>query len=381
MGADHRRIARRALAVALLASAVAAVAAAATLAGSGTDRASPPDDPWPVAARPTQSVRCGWGTFRPGRWPTACWRPYGPSSPFNRRVPSHPRVLADSQAMISAIFSTGTWSDLLAGVADTSRDYSHPLYFSRPTDPIFTIHCTEPWGRCAIEGARVRIPAGSRPAGGSDAHLAVIDQRAGWEWDFWKVQGVPRRPGTLAIGWGGRVRILGSGVDDQATKSGATAANQGLAAGQITAAELNARHIDHALTMTVDCTHGVVYPATGTAATCDDPDLPPDGQWVYLALTDAQIRALKLPAWKATILTALAHYGAYVTDTGGAHPSLFLLSGSTYTSFGTADPLVAYARGHRGHGIRRDGSGTYHFDLASGIDWTADLRAIASPRR
>ena len=37
-------------------------------------------------------------------------------------------------------------------------------------------------------------------------------------------------------------------------------------------------------------------------------------------MSDAQIAALAVPAWKKTILTALAHYGGYVGDTGQVLP-------------------------------------------------------------
>ncbi len=35
-------------------------------------------------------------------------------------------------------------------------------YWSRSTDPLYTIHCTENWGTCEIEGMQIRIPAGAR---------------------------------------------------------------------------------------------------------------------------------------------------------------------------------------------------------------------------
>ena len=69
-------------------------------------------------------------------------------------------------------FSFGPMDKISGGVADTVDDWSHPIYFSRAGDPLFTVHCTysSSWGPCEVEGASVRIPAAARPASGSDAH-------------------------------------------------------------------------------------------------------------------------------------------------------------------------------------------------------------------
>ncbi|HYV14547.1 MAG TPA: hypothetical protein VE972_00825, partial [Conexibacter sp.] len=90
---------------------------------------------------------------------------------------------------------------------------------------------------------------------------------------------------------------------------------------------------------------------------------------------DAQIAALNVPAWKKTILTALAHYGGYVGDTGGPGFGLQFESSATYTVFGLADPLVAFAQQN---GISSSG-GIYVFDVASGVDWARYLRVLTPP--
>src|SRR5690606_1575000 len=46
-----------------------------------------------ASGRPEASVRCELGSFRAGRWPSACWRPYADDSPFNRKVPADPPEL------------------------------------------------------------------------------------------------------------------------------------------------------------------------------------------------------------------------------------------------------------------------------------------------
>jgi hypothetical protein len=311
----------------------------------------------------------GLGSFGVGAWPSGCWRPYGDSSPFNRALDGDPRVVANSQAIVSKVVGSGP-SNLIAGDADTKWDYSHPIYWSKPSDPVFTIHCAEDWGACEIEGAQVRIPDAARASGGGDGHLTVIDQQSGWEYDLWQVRDKPAGGGTLSVSWGGKTQIGGDGLG-----SNATAANFGGAAGVIRAQELAAGRIDHALFLVIKCGSGAkVYPAEGTGSRCSDTtNAPPMGSRFQLAMSDGQIDGLSVPAWKKTILRAMAHYGMYFGDTGGSGFGLQFESGSSYTSFGVEDAMVSYARQA---GVPRNGEGKYTFDVAAGVDWQHYLRVI-----
>jgi hypothetical protein len=317
---------------------------------------------------------CGFGTFGSGQWPASCWRPYGPDSPFNRPVPADPTPLPNSQAIVDRVLAMGPIADMVVA-PDTASDWYHPVYYSAPTDPPFTVHCTGQVGQCEVEGMTVRIPDAARPAGGGDAHLAVVDQVSGWEYDFHRVQDKPAGGGTLTVSWGGRTSIDGDGLG-----SDATAAHFGLLAGVIRAQEMGAGQIDHALFMMVGCTaHAYVYPANGFAFDCaDQTDAPAVGQYFWLAMTDAEIDALDVPDWKKTILRALSRYGAFVGDTGGNEAFTFQFeSGSTYTSFGIEDPMVTFARAQEAGVTER--AGAYRFDLGSGVDWRNRLRVLAAP--
>lgn len=331
-----------------------------------SDTVRPRDD------APAADVACGLGSYEVGHWPTSCWRPYGAASPFNRRVPSDPPLMPGSRAIVARMLDHGPIADLVVA-SDTRSDWYHPVYFAQPSDPLYTVHCTRDWGTCEIEGMQVRVPVGARPARGGDAHLAIVDQTTGWEYDLWKVQ--PRAPGggTLTVSWGGRTEVTGDGLG-----SDATAAHFGLLAGAIRAAEMEAGRIDHALFMTVGCAaHRYVYPASGYALDCaDEEDSPAVGQHFWLDMTDAEIDALDVPDWKRTILRALADYGAFVGDTGGNESFGFQFeSGSTYTSFGFEDPMVAFARAQDSGVTDRRGA-RYDFDLGSGVDWQDRLRVL-----
>ena len=231
-----------------------------------------------------------------GNWPPADWRPYSDDSPFNQVLPEDPRLHPRSSAVVARLTEQGGPSDLRAGIADSDGDVQHPTYWSTADDPVFTIHCTRPYGRCEIEGMKVRIPDRARPAGGSDAHLTVVDQRSGWEYDLWEVESKPSGGGELVTGYGGRTRIDGDGL-----ASDATAAHFGLLAGIIRAEELLAGRIDHALFLVADCDSGeFVYPARGRGAPCEDrTDAPAEGMRFQLDMSDAEIRALGRAALEA----------------------------------------------------------------------------------
>jgi hypothetical protein len=360
---------------ALASSAIAShyqAAAAAEPAPEPTPAPAPAPAPAPGSG--VSDVSCGLGSFAAGHWPDGCWRPYGATSPFNQPLPAAPRIAADSPQVVARLLSFGPIDHLVAGEADTPGDYWHPTYYSQATDPVFTLHCYESsWGRCDIEGMQIRVPDAARPAAGGDAHLTVVDQAGGWEYDLYKVRSKPAGGGTLEFRWGGRTRIDGDGLG-----SAATAANFGNLAGIIRAPELAAGHIDHALFMVARCDAGrFVYPAGKSGRSCaalglPTDDAPPMGARLQLAMTPAQIDALPLPTWKKTTLHAMAEYGLIMGDTGGGAWGIQAESGSTYTSFGTPDPLVGFAMAN----LWNPYYGMYVGDLRAGVDWARYLRVV-----
>ena len=351
----------------------------------------PPSDPPPVE-QPVDPA-CAWGAFSASNQPGACWRPYSSSSPFNVGVGTSPKAVANSSSIVSRTVGFGAAGTrggtmFTGGVADTSSDYDHPIYYSKPSDPLYTVRCRKWVSGCTVEGAQVRIPAQARPAGGSDAHMSVIDQDAGWEYGFWQTEARSPSGGTLWIGHGGRTRIGtpdATGLGSSTNPNAVTAAHFGLAAGVIRPEELAAGRINHALFMTVKCTNGTfVWPAggPGVGRTCaslglSNENAPALGQHFYLAMTAAEIDALPVPAWKKTVLRAMSEYGMFVGDTGSSFLGygIVVQSGSSYTSFGQSDPWVSLAKQF---GIPQSSGGKYYFDLRDTIDWGSKLR-VADP--
>jgi hypothetical protein len=313
------------------------------------------------------------GPFGPGRWPGGCWRPYGPLSPFNQRLPARPRLAVDSAAIVRRLLDFGPIQNVAIGTADTPDDFGHPVYFAGAHDPRYTLRCRGRYGRCPLDGRRVRIPGRARPAAGADAHLAVVDQRTGREDDLYEVTDKPRGGGVLRFTFGGSTWVHGSGL-----RAGANAAGFGLLAGLIRAAEIERGEIRHALLITVLCDNGrAVYPAVGVGRPCSaigraTAGAPPMGTRFQLALSPRAISLLPAPRWAKAILNAMALYGMFVSDTGGSSWGLQLESGTTYTSFGYADPLIAFGRRA---GLPRY-EGRYVLTVRDVVNWRR-LRVIA----
>lgn len=333
------------------------------------------------ATAPPDPGSCGGGLaeLELGQTPPGCWRPYGATSPFNQQLPPSPRLHPDSAAIVGWLNGRGSPEALLGNVGGSDYDWGHPTYYSRPSDPTYTVHCTEWWGACPLEGKEVRVPSAAKAAGTGpwmDAHMTVVDPASGWEYDFWRVQNKPDGGGRLDTSWGGRTRLEGDGLG-----SDATAARFGNLAGIIRAEELEAGKIDHALFFVAGCDNGTwVYPAQKGGAHCAGSNAPPMGARLQLAMSAEAIDALSVPSWKKTILHALREYGMYMGDTGGGATSFGLQfeSGMTYRSFGASERLAAYGESANVPKAYDPalGRNVYRFDFGSGIDWRR-LRVIA----
>jgi hypothetical protein len=285
-----------------------------------------------------------FGSFSAGHWPPACWRPYGPRSPFNARLPSNPRLAGDSQRIVAYMLAHNWSFEGARGRLSIDAGGSRPVYWSRPGDAPVRVRCRE--SHSCRHVSSLRIPFAARPQSASDGHMTVVEQSSGWEYDFW--QAGPVRNGVITTSAASRTRIganAGTGLEGDAE-----AARLGLLGGLIRAPELAAGRIEHALAITAPCVqlHDVwPSPASGQGdAVCEGHGAGPHfGSLLQLNMSDAEITSSGAPPWQRTIMTAMAHYGVYVVDTGSTAAreiSVLAEDDRSFTSFGYPGEMHQY---------------------------------------
>jgi hypothetical protein len=303
---------------------------------------------------------------------------------MNRPLPPNPRLVGNSDAMIARILSFGKLEPIRINAAPHG-DYMHPYFFSKPTDPLYTVDGSRP---DSPDGLKVRIPAAAKPAGGEDHHLAVYDQQGGYEYSFFEFpDSRPAGGGTITVGLAQVAKISGNGGGDDEIRGYSNAAGTGLMGGVVRYPEIVAGRIDHAIFLISGRSDGkLVYPARSFAQPCRLRDCPPEGQWLKLDMSAVEIDALPVADWQKTIYRALAKYGGWVGDQGGNEALAMQVEGpTTWSSFGLANPWVAWAaarqRAPRSH-INTYDDGTpgvtrYALDVFKApIDWRHRLQAV-----
>ena len=295
----------------------------------------------------------------------ACWQPFSAGlfngGPFNYKLSSNPTLAPNSAAVVSHMTSNN-WTFGYPGYTGFMLGQgSRAVFVAKPTDPTMRIICLNAFGAgsctgangVAIGGQRINVPAGLQPNNNSDGHMSVVETGTGQEYDFW---GASISGSTISAQSGSVVNTnTGTGLWAQGD-----AANFALTAGLLRPSELASGSINHALVVTVPCTNanganvGYSYPASGGwGEACGDywnesgNGAPMMGQQLRLNMTDAQIAASGAPAWQQTIMTAMAHYGAYIEDTDGSWNSginVLMQSSNSWTDLGQADPWAALAQ-------------------------------------
>jgi hypothetical protein len=328
-----------------------------------------------------------YGNFAPGVWPTACYRPYADNSPFNTPLPLglDPKTLFDpnSSAIVNRIVNERWYAQLdpprIAGnlLAPADHHGGWPTYYPRLTDPVYRIvECTEfSPPDCPIKNMKLHLTPGAERQGGTkvgagaDRHMATIDQENAWEYDFYHFGGVAggiaavppaQGPFEVPIGWGGRTRIDGDGLN-----SGATASGFANLAGEFRVEELNRAvmakgELHHAMTIVLNCgDNETVYPALDnpgylcsrltnrdTGQPLSNVNAPLMGARLTLDVTYANQILPALPAWQQAIVRAMVKYGMFMNDTGTAFAfDVQNESGNQYVSVGPyEDPWFRFGR-------------------------------------
>ncbi|HET6869154.1 MAG TPA: hypothetical protein VFH80_24800 [Solirubrobacteraceae bacterium] len=316
-----------------------------------------------------------------GLWPGEGWQPYSSTSTFaNTELPSWEAasVYSDSANEIAYMSANwpGNWTPWTfsnAASNDESSRWGHPLYFASNSDPLYTITglptCSVGNGNATFCPTKLRIPNGAMHASGSDGHMEIVEpagfysaggtdpqgQPAGAvdEVDFYQVGNANPITGggsitasflggLITASFMGGLDFSGNGCCGYST-----ALNQGLAGLMVRAQDLRSGTINHALGGSFECTNGTnvaPWPLVGGGQACaNGGDGPALGSRLQLKMDDSTIDGLSIPAWEKIVYKALAHYGLYVTDTGGSPMDPEFEPAVDYTSFGnTSNTLMTY---------------------------------------
>ncbi len=284
--------------------------------------------PEPVA-RVVESTGCTAVPLHDGIDYAVTFTPYScTSSPWNVRVSASPTYAANSAAVIASEFASGNTQPVRSEEAGP-YDYGHPIYYTSTADPVVNVHCTSYCNHVDNGGipATVRIPALARPAGGSDAHLAVV-QPDGTEIDLWATTQPSGNWTNGSTVTAASVANCGSFTGSSGflpTGPAATAGGACLGAGLLRGSELAAGAINHALFLVAQCAVGSQYPAYPGASTsrCSSGVGPALGGRLWYDVPDATTSANgKLNGWEKAILNALHDYGGYVEDFSGGGSSV-----------------------------------------------------------
>ena len=268
-----------------------------------------------------------------------------PNSVWNTPISATPQVWPSSAAIVAVQFPSSRGGKSVIGFRANEAgvyDVYHPRFLAQNSDPVVSFNCTLFCGAPDNGGlpATMHIPALARPAEGGDHHMDVT-QPDGTEISMWLVSAPSGNWGTagntvVSAGVIANCGNLATGIGWLLTGPAPTAAGYCDNAGMITAAELVAGSIKHALFTVNTCAWKTQYPiesSAGSAGTneCNNGAAggPPLGAREQLTVSPAAINAVTtctssagedvtcLWPWEKGVLIALHDYGAYNGDDGG----------------------------------------------------------------
>lgn len=251
--------------------------------------------------------------------PPRCARFFGARSIWNTPIPRNASLDSSGGAVIPAF------------TQEVDREYrdGHPpnINTTAYSAPIYTVAHTQHLVRVTLDQARgiapalaqrfaaVPIPAGARPAAGTDSQMVVWQPSRNLLWEFWVMH---REGDGWHARWGGRLDQVsrGPGYFTHPFESwGATATSLPLAGGMMTPAELRRGRIPHALAMTVPRTRAGLFaiPAQRTDGTSRSQAAIPEGARLRLD-PKLDLRPLHLPLPLRAMAEAAQRYGIIVRD-------------------------------------------------------------------
>ncbi|MFL5780890.1 MAG: hypothetical protein ACJ760_06230 [Thermoleophilaceae bacterium] len=197
--------------------------------------------------------------------------------------------------------------------------------------PVLTVGANQPLVRVRLDRpsgyapelqralAAVPLPAGARPAPGTDSELVLWQPSTDTLWEFWLLR---RAADGWHAKWGGRMRNVsrGPGLFTASHEAwGESASGLPLPGGMITPRDLRSGSIDHALGLGIPRTRAGWFsrPARRTDGATNCRHAVPEGARFRLDPT-LDVASLGLPRPVAAMARAAQRYGIFVRDRAGA---------------------------------------------------------------
>ncbi|MCW3062880.1 MAG: hypothetical protein JWN32_52 [Solirubrobacterales bacterium] len=272
--------------------------------------------------------------------PPALPRFFDPGGVWNAALSPSAALTPDSDSLVAtlryAVQHWGAWINTTA--------YSAPVYVvpANLATSRVALRNGGPPGM-ADQLSAVPLPAGTRPADGTDQQLVVYQPSTDTMWEFWQLRWTST---GWVTGYGGRMRPVSTNTGIFPTGFGATVTSLPLLGGMMTINELQAGRIDHALAFAMPYPRaGVfVWPAQRTDGDGPASSVPEGTRFRLPANLD--IAALNLPPMTAMIAKAVQRYGMILRDKGGSF-AFYGQDPRTYTQAGLPDPYTAMYGGLR----------------------------------
>ncbi len=279
-------------------------AAASRAAGSGSRRRSPASQPAAGAAPGTETA-------------TACATcPFAATSFWNLPLAANAPLDEQSSAWVTELrrqlATTNPWIN--------TTSYSTPVYTVPAGQPTVRVKLDTTSAPLQQAFEQVPIPAGAKPAAGSDAHLVVWQPATDSMWELWLAS---QKADGWHARWGGRMTGVSKNPGYFTAPNpgwGATATSLPLLGGLMRISELESGRIDHALAFAIPHTKlwkSWSWPAQRSDGDTDSADAIPEGARFRLPAT-LDIDALKLPPVTAAIAKAVQRYGMVLRDKSGS---------------------------------------------------------------
>jgi hypothetical protein len=225
---------------------------------------------------------------------------FSQKSPFNNPVAAPGSVDASSAAWAQALY--GAAGD--AGLWVNNDAWTTPVYHATPKTPRVVISI-------ANTGKRITIPysADWRPSPDSDAHIAIVDNATGCDYEFQAFDA-----SHLTAHGEGTYRIYrGTGAH---VPTGHTGAALSLLAGLIRPSDVRAGVIRHALAFGAPIT-GPAFVAPASSSDGHTSGGIPEGTRFQLD-PSYDLGPLHLSKFQLMLARSLQRYGMYLRDTAGA---------------------------------------------------------------